>query len=1789
MNIQLNNCLVAAPSYLSINAIEGIFNPATCIQRFIASHDNHLTSSWEKLYEHLVANKVIDARGIWNREKEAPMPPFVEAQKMRLNQLFNITYTLSLDTEGAPPTRKNIALNEIIASLGCTQIELIGSGVNWILGREFFKSFLSHFAPQELLTDDLFEEMSSFPQDFDFRINASRANPAEMFKCTAYFFNCLSRLLKIEERAIYSGCKKKWFSKENDVDKYAMATLNFYHSDDSGKKAFDVDFSFVKSLQREHLNKRDALSLFFQIPMRELPRIATSLKSIEEACAHYILRLLDADDSKTINPMGFATILVGTIKRRFPIKGEFLKDVYAHLQQRNLGHTLLKDLSQAISTHCLGHPKAILAAAFNAASLVDPILWKEILHAEKPGCRPLSFTGNSLLELFFNMTNPSNSTCSIEVLQNLLCVHAYLGMMPNTTIYHKKAFGFIEFQCRGEENERPLSIFIENKLAPALKELTQASAWNFIESLCETTLQYASLEGPLLPANFREEVIAFSTAAQTPAARKLALVLQLKSHHEQPVNKNVETLLGLFSTLIKDFTPTELRRYGVLLAETLVKASETHQKQAMYGLQAGMEILCSDNHPSTFLLAQKLLNTDDGQLCRIAHRILQDPLQGDEKAFFIDFIASRIENKNARAASLFLEFSNRLSLVESLPLFLKLLQNINCDHMGIFWEIGSLKKFSQKITPELTTTLPPEDQKALQSALQKTGLAPASKQTPVQKSPKNPLQSLIQFKTDAQKAKKPLEYIDSLVKKVKSTSSNEEKVILQETFKILFLRIENKETLIDKLLTNEIKSLYLKNPSELVTFYEKTLPLPGAKLDAKQTIQKNRVIHALIEAIKSKGMDASTLNPTIDLLINHFQSAPKLPKSTNKAPIQAVALALHNAGAYALLYKFLKSVSPLSSQGEWAKLASEILEKLINNLKVFAKAPPSKDWEGVVILENVYTCVAPLAEKERLKSRGSADAIAFVHAYLAASQPKKALPWAKKVTSPDPSLDQLLESLQVEGLLREHHELLTHKKGVLFSPKKLSLGWLFQASAENSGSPAAAAKIYIQNQALFSKELSACALVERVEALVKDLIASEDPHHKDLALELMTAHALASSPLWDEALQAANTLSKEGLAKAWGALKKFHFFGATRETRLKLMNAFTGSNYCDSALLNDLCEKQFRESPFYSSDAEEQAQMYGFLLTNALACIQEGTAPDLDFNTLNEIRKKYAPGCAIEEFIRSWLVSPHTAQIVKVLGHLLKSDVEYTLPLVPLSTPFVQALLQITENAAYKDSVNIVFYKYCMSILTETHPVATEALINLLKTIVPPLCQGACERSNPLLAELVLTGVARYKEEILKTPEDRKKFHSLILNTLPLIFLFNTSSKTQFILDELHPKVTDFKQLGKGAFELAQWQHYSALFAAMLKTKVAGTAQLQKVLSYSSAWLKVMISLVADSSKAKKSPVSQKDELRLAIDKFLYAEIFSVERALSENHLQSATEIAQLAISVFGAGTVSGIELCTYKGLQVNTMPTIGSASAAAAVFDVMRALMQDPSPCKMERVLTIFAEIGELFPIIPNISILFVKDLLKEISLQKLEAQTFVRWMQYVGLPLSFVVSSLENTSPVPDRNASYQLWSRATPTLIYDYLNTVHSYVKTNSSPQEDLVSILLAAYDFSQKCTGGTTGGLKKFDSERLIRTKLFELTLFHREFDKSETTNKQTLSLMLFVAEDSKLDGDEVFEKCYASLISHLRTHPSESGRRLFNKLLVTLAVANSAHLDALWYKRGLEYMGEWAWDGPTFSL
>ena len=133
-------------------------------------------SSWKRssdcLFGYLQQKGVIDENGQWILADPPALPSIGQEQLSRLNWLLNTPCRIQQQLNGKKSSETTLA--RFISNMGYGEVELIGSGVMWLLGEEYFRRFLLALdVPDELITEDLFEDMRSIPQDFDFRFSGS--------------------------------------------------------------------------------------------------------------------------------------------------------------------------------------------------------------------------------------------------------------------------------------------------------------------------------------------------------------------------------------------------------------------------------------------------------------------------------------------------------------------------------------------------------------------------------------------------------------------------------------------------------------------------------------------------------------------------------------------------------------------------------------------------------------------------------------------------------------------------------------------------------------------------------------------------------------------------------------------------------------------------------------------------------------------------------------------------------------------------------------------------------------------------------------------------------------------------------------------------------------------------------------------------------------------------------------------------------------------------------------------------------------------------------------------------------------------------------------------------------------------------------------------------------------------------------------------------------------------------------------------------------------------------------
>ena len=146
-------------------------------------------------------------------------------------------------------------------------------------------------------------------------------------------------------------------------------------------------------------------------------------------------------------------------------------------------------------------------------------------------------------------------------------------------------------------------------------------------------------------------------------------------------------------------------------------------------------------------------------------------------------------------------------------------------------------------------------------------------------------------------------------------------------------------------------------------------------------------------------------------------------------------------------------------------------------------------------------------------------ALVFAEASLKFGVPKKALKWVKLLTKAYPVVLETVDQLFERDLPASVEELLNHSDGVLFNGKDLACQWFKLAEIYRSKDSCHSAAIYLTKKDLFIAELDTKELHEGIKTLAVRLSKSRHVNERKLALEILVAFEIYSSPLLEEVLK----------------------------------------------------------------------------------------------------------------------------------------------------------------------------------------------------------------------------------------------------------------------------------------------------------------------------------------------------------------------------------------------------------------------------------------------------------------------------------------------------------------------------------------------------------------------------------------------------------------------------------------------------------------------------------------------
>lgn len=1762
------------------------------------------TSAWDHLYQFFIDNQFVNKNGKWLIDN-SPLPPLSAEQNNRLSDLFHKPYKISLKLRHGQTLEANISLNEIISHLGYDCVDLIGSGVHWVLGEDYFRRFLIGLhVPDHLIVDDLFDEMQTFPQDFDFRFYAPDADENSMGDVTKPLFRRLAQVLtknsSLSDKSylgIKDACPKKWFSKKEHVDKYGMATISFCHLDHSpqaGHVAFDVDLSFVKSLQRPYLTKYSACALKLDLKGKLPAQLSSSLESVQEALFHRLTRLIDAGERKTINKMGLPLILAATTKGLFPLKEDFLKKLDTQLKKNHFANDLFQDLVKVTDTHCK-QSQALLAAAFNAASLVHKDKW--LLALKPPSSK--RFAGDSLLETIYRLTK--TGVADISIVQHLLCICTYVGWGEKVTLYHKAHRNFFELQYREiSSGHRPVSLFVKNDLAHALGELIKTQSWDLINALFPQWLEKASIDGPLLPENAIDSIQPLFSV-EAPSARKLAFFLLLKLYCQNRVN-GVEKLLHAFSNLLKDFTHQEL----VHCTSQLNLALETQGRGSRHItllLQASLTWLSQQPNCDSLRLAEKIFKTQDSYLCRLALSLLhQDPLCQEAAALSLALIESCLEKRPNDAIDLFFQFASPAHL-ETHFLFFKILEKAAACKREIVWNLASLRKFTSKLKDHFPDDIEPAFIQKLYKVLE--SIDPLAAQA-IASHPRllpllqgTPLEELVRLKNFVLADKNFANSHGALLNALKQPHDRHSQQLLREIVKLFLTKLQSvkpkeRQSVVSMLLKADIKILYAECPSELASLYNRVFPF----LSSLPTDRRAQICCEMAKAI-SLAAEACFMGEEISQIVSYLQTL-KDPKKALTADekiclqesITKIIPPLHQSHADILLGDLLCQCQRLGMkvQGS-AAIGNAILDATVDSFV-------PQDSSALARAESIYSTVGDWLPGGELQQRLDRDAAVFVDACLSAKLPSRALLWAERISSAHQSHQNLLLHLQAANLWTLHAELLSYEKGRLFTSQGLSDGWLAQAAAEQK--TAVAASIYLDKRSLINSSSIDSILRERLQLLAQALTNSKSALERELALDLLQAYELSSISLWDNALQAINLNSPEAHKKAWNAFVTFHINQASHATCMKLMEAFGSSGYADPRLLKYLDEGELHRSFFHRENPQERRNIQRCLCTNAIACVKAGLASDMDFHALNELRCKYAPKFPIGKYLQAWLQShfpPHT----QILNYLEEQEATGA----SIELPFSKELFNLLFTVLLRP-FTLNLYQCALRLLTkaESADLANQGTgLKVVGEIIGLSLQKGRESMNPLLVKKAIDCFSVHKSWLLKEAEVEGTLYALVIENLPLILSPCKKIKNKTLLfKSLHKElILDLKlsvdpswpqSVAARCATAKKWSSTHRLLTNLLRVPIKGE-QVAPTLCFiqeSLDWLIKHYSIPTD----KVSTSSAREKCLKLLKGFIYSNLFfskeiSTDIKLHSAHL-AATQLLIDSAEKYGLliehphtslEFTAFMSCCFSKDDSAHT-----SEERGFAAIRVTKRLLKNLTPAKFQRAVFLFSQTFSDIISCPIMGIPCLKAMILCCETQQAPVDVKLDQLSILD-PLLATLLKFDYDQEAFCKETANAGEDKASIYLLHTYLDTLFKCLQELKKPTEEITAPFYAAA--SNLTFLVNYRFLPQSPIAYSLYHKLLDITLFHWNQLNDQNRLHQEIITLIEALVPPSLSGssmpdktlEDTFCKALLSMCNLISPHSGERGMYLFAEVFIRLNDREAFAHSLFLYRECVERLRELA--------
>ncbi len=465
---------------------------------------NQKDSIHAQIFTFLINQNVIDEFGnlkIFDLNQNI----FTENQLGRISQLLHQPIKIKLQNG---ELEFSISLKNLFRSLKLHTVEIVGSSVFWLLGKEYMQKICEILnIPKELLNS-----LCDFDKpvaDLDIRI--PYIDDPDLFKTSIckYFATKLiaSKYIGYTEEQkielIYNQAFTKYHTRRSPFNQDHFGIVSFGDPDE-----FVVDLLFVKSMERENLFKHDAVKITLENINTTCQRVARLMgPSILESTILRLTKFINADEIDQIDLRGSLRLFT-YLTKGWRFQSNELESILVAKFMEFFDKTLL---SKNVKNHFPNNPFAPVVFCFNICQFLPAeknlffTIGNELIQSKNT-----IWVENSFLENFYHAMSPlkfevSQAKIHFKWIQTYFQIFGYLylngnAIHPDLQVFKTSINGKPHLQFKFNLTE-PLYIHVKDDISNACKDFKELlSAPNIYKNFILKTIysfsQYLKFESP---------------------------------------------------------------------------------------------------------------------------------------------------------------------------------------------------------------------------------------------------------------------------------------------------------------------------------------------------------------------------------------------------------------------------------------------------------------------------------------------------------------------------------------------------------------------------------------------------------------------------------------------------------------------------------------------------------------------------------------------------------------------------------------------------------------------------------------------------------------------------------------------------------------------------------------------------------------------------------------------------------------------------------------------------------------------------------------------------------------------------------------------------------------------------------------------------------------------------------------------------------------------------------------------------------------------------------------------